>query len=181
DNIRAALDWSGKAFDGVERGLRLAGSLAWFWFMHGHMNEGRRWLERGLAAGPGGSAHARARVLAGVGIIARRQGDYKMGQAALERSLVILREVGDHWGVGFSLHHLGHVADEAIDYGQAKAFFGESLGAFRTAGDKWGVAASLNCLGEAMQRRGDFAGATPLLKESLTLCREIGDAWLSAY
>ena len=181
DNIRAALEWSSKAPRGVESGQRLAGALSWFWFMHGHMNEGRRWLERALAAGPAGSAHARARVLAGIGIIARRQGDYKTGQATLEQSLVTLREVGDHWGIGFSLHHLGHVADEAIDYGQAKAFYGESLVAFRTAGDKWGVAASLNCLGEAMQRRGDFAEATPLLKESLTLCREIGDAWLSAY
>jgi predicted ATPase/class 3 adenylate cyclase len=181
DNIRAALDWSGKESGSAEAGLRLAGSLSWFWFMHGHAQEGRQRLERALSAGAGGSAPARAKALAGTGIIARRQGEYQRAQAALEESLVLSQEMGDHWGIGFSLHHLGHVADEAISYDQAKARFHESLAAFRAAGDNWGVAASLNCLGEAMQHRGDNAEATPLLKESLTLCREIGDKWLSAY
>ncbi len=155
DNIRAALDWSGKLVGGAEAGLRLAGSLSWFWFMHGHMNEARQWLERALSAGTHGSASARAKVLAGTGIIARRQGDYNRGQAALEESLILLRELGDHWGIGFSLHHLGHVADEAIGYGRAKALFQESLVAFRAAGDKWGVAASVRLcsVGVTMPRR----------------------------
>jgi tetratricopeptide (TPR) repeat protein len=181
DNIRAALEWSGTEVGGAEPGLRLAGSLYWFWLMHGHVNEGRQWLEKALSNAAHTSGPARAKGLMGAGSLARRQGDYKGAEGSLQASLVLFRESGDQWGIGFSLHHLGHVAEESDDYGKATVRFEDSIAAFRKAGDKWGVAGGLNCLGEAMHHRGDYRGATPLLRESLTLYREIGDNWSSAY
>ena len=181
DNLRAALERSTKEAGDTEAGLRLAGRLYFFWFMHGHESEGRQWLEKVLSRGADASSSARAKALCGVGILARRQSDYKRAGASLQESLVLFRESGDRWGIGLSLHHLAHVAEELGDFGKAMALYEESLFPFREAGHKWGVAASLNCSGEAMQRRGDYSGATPLFQESMTICREIGDKWLLAY
>src|SRR5206468_8226074 len=57
DNLRAVLHRSigeveGVSFEdrgNVEVGLRLANALSWFWHRRGYYNEGRNWLERGLA------------------------------------------------------------------------------------------------------------------------------------
>src|SRR5262249_2891874 len=50
DNLRAALAWA-LAHGRVELALRPAWALGRFWLMHGHLREGRRWLEQALAAG----------------------------------------------------------------------------------------------------------------------------------
>ena len=48
DNLRAVLAWSlgdenkGQA---TELGVRLAGSLSFFWYLRGMLSEGRYWLE----------------------------------------------------------------------------------------------------------------------------------------
>ena len=44
DNLRAALDWA-QTHERGETVVRLGGALWWFWFMRGHMDEGRGWLE----------------------------------------------------------------------------------------------------------------------------------------
>ena len=181
DNLRAALQWSATEPGGADAGLRLAVALHWFWFMRNHLSEGRQWLERFLASSVNASNSSRATALFGIGLLARRQGDYKAAEPPLRDSVALFRESGDQSGIGLSLHHLAHVADESADSAKAVALFEESLGIFREAANTWGVAASLNCLGETLQHRGDYSNATPMLRESLRLCREIGDRWLTAY
>src|SRR5206468_13039752 len=52
DNVRAALTWSLTDEGDAELGQRLAGSLAWYWYMRGRLQEGRRWADRLVARGP---------------------------------------------------------------------------------------------------------------------------------
>src|SRR5207245_7267373 len=58
DNFRAVL---ALRLEGGEAGagLQLAGMLWWFWFLHGYLSEGRRWLEALLAASRSASAPPR--------------------------------------------------------------------------------------------------------------------------
>src|SRR5262249_10539005 len=69
DNLRAALDWIVEQGD-VDTGLRFAIVLKLFWFMRGHLIEGRERLAQVLALGKG-SIDARAKALDSAGLLAR--------------------------------------------------------------------------------------------------------------
>ncbi|HEY8602256.1 MAG TPA: BTAD domain-containing putative transcriptional regulator, partial [Thermomicrobiales bacterium] len=78
DNLRAASDWliaGGEAYGA----LRLSGALWWYWYVRGHLTEGREQLARALAL-PSGDADGdrlappRAKALLGAGVLAWRQG-----------------------------------------------------------------------------------------------------------
>ena len=61
DNLRGALSWSLKGGD-VETALRLCTSLWHFWWVRGHLTEGRKWLEATLELAAGkGNKSSRAR------------------------------------------------------------------------------------------------------------------------
>jgi len=178
DNLRAALDWAREhAGDGDERALQLAGALWRFWWMRGHLAEGRRWLE-GLLVRGGGSAAVRARALNGAGNLAWGQGDYAGATAWYEESIVFWRQVGDAVGIARALSNLGLVLYEQGDLGGAQARHEESMALHRQQHDPdlWSIAATLNNLGRAVHEQGDRTRARALFAESLALKQEIGDS-----
>jgi len=178
DNIRAALDWAReRAGDGDEMALQLAGALWRFWWMRGHLAEGRRWLE-GLLGRGGGSPAVRAQALNGAGNLAWSQGDYARATAWYEESIVFWRQVGDAVGIARALSNLGLVLHEQGGLGGAQARYEESLALHRQQRDLdlWSIAATLNNLGRAVHEQGDRARARALFAESLALKREIGDS-----
>jgi tetratricopeptide (TPR) repeat protein len=176
DNLRAALRRSLENRE-TEEMLRLAGALWRFWYVRGYLSEGREWLERVLAEGGGTSPPARAKALAGAGILAWRQGDYGRAKMLFEESLALYRELGNNRGIAESLRGLGFVARDQRDYEGAVELFEESLALSRKVEDKWGIAWPLNDLGVVALSQGDYGRAVELCKESLFLFREIGDGW----
>ncbi len=58
ENLRAALGWATRTGDSKLQ-LRLASSLAHFWWSRGYLSEGREWLASALARGPDAPAEAR--------------------------------------------------------------------------------------------------------------------------
>jgi predicted ATPase len=84
DNLRAALAWSAQQGDG-ERLLRLAAALRSFWFVRGHLSEGRRWLEEALARGDGARFEVWAQAANGAGNLAYHQGDFPSSPTTRER------------------------------------------------------------------------------------------------
>jgi non-specific serine/threonine protein kinase len=194
DNLRVALRWTvalppqpgGRSVKerqrrrgDAEQGLRLAAALRGFWEAHGHLSEGREWLER-LLAGQGSpddvnAEHTRAKALNGAGWLALKQGDYERAVALCEESLTLGRELGDKAAIALSLLNLGVVALDQGHYERAMTLNEESLVLGRELGDTWGIAASLANLGTVAMEQGDYGRAAPLLEESAALLREQGD------
>jgi len=180
DNLRAALRWA-LAHD-PETALRLAGALYWFWYVRGHLAEGRRWLERTLEAAPEAPELPRARAMLGSGLLAHRQGD-AVAVPLLERSLALARGLDDAFGVAMALGLLALWAEDVGDYRTSMCLMEDALalegsGDFGLPGTLSGLAVSH--MGIAAWGLGDTARATELLARSLVANRAAGDVWGAA-
>ena len=174
DNLRAALAWSLRGGGDPVVGARLVAALWWFWYVHGHLTEGRAWLEEAL---PAATSELRLRALDGAGSLAHAQGDYDRATERYGELLRLAREAGDVYGAARGLGCLGLVAQYRGDDARMAALHEEALPLFRQLGDRWNVAWSLGFLGAAAHRAGDDARAVALHEESLALLRGVGDGW----
>ncbi|GAC1633155.1 MAG: BTAD domain-containing putative transcriptional regulator [Chloroflexota bacterium] len=176
DNLRAALAWAEEAGEATLR-LRLAGALGQFWFIHGHATEGRRQLERALAANPEAEDFPRARALRALGGLARQQGELDGAVAYFEESLALFRTVGDERWTAFTLFGLGSAWRDRGDWRHAMELFEASLVLSQDRGGAWGFVRGLplGILAWFLLERGDQLRAVPLLEEALTLGRALGD------
>jgi predicted ATPase/DNA-binding XRE family transcriptional regulator/tetratricopeptide (TPR) repeat protein len=179
-NLRAALRWLDESGDAASL-LRLAGALFWFWYIRGPLAEGRRWLERALAAHAGQQpSAARARALVGAALLAHFQDDEAEARTWLELAEREARDLGDPWLLAFALLLLGIVAEDRGDYRHAGVRFAESLALFQRANDLANAGLALNHLGVAAWGEGDLQRATELCEEALALQRASNDAWGAA-
>jgi predicted ATPase/DNA-binding XRE family transcriptional regulator len=176
DNLRAALWWA-QAHEQVETGLRLAAALQRFWELHGHLYEGRGWLERLFATAEWSAVatSVRAKALSAAGRLAYRQGDYALATPMLEQSLALARDVGDGQTIAGAIGNLGMLAMAQGDYIKATALLEESLAFWSILGDRWGLASTLDDLGTIAHLLGDNKRATVLKTASLNLARAAGD------
>ncbi|MCG8348864.1 MAG: tetratricopeptide repeat protein [Chloroflexales bacterium] len=180
DNIRAALQYLIKRGD-TESALRIAGALGRFWWIQGHLDEGRQWLDRVLAmplSAPDEAILAlRAKVLTVAGALAMRQDDTAVALHLFEAGLAINQQMEDHPGMARLFASLGLLAMAREDYTAARTRFEASLAIWRDLNNTWGVASNLGNLGYVALLQGDDATAQSLLDESLALLRQIGDTW----
>jgi predicted ATPase/DNA-binding CsgD family transcriptional regulator len=174
DNLRTALTWSLDRGE-TEMALRLGGALWRFWFVRGHLTEGRRWLEKGLAEGSGSSPSLLAKALAGAGVLAHYQGDLGQAAAGCGESLRLYRQLGDKAGIAAALNGLALVARSGGNILAARAMYEESVALLREVGDKGAIAYTLTYLGLVVYHQGNFEMARSLSAEGLGLYREIGD------
>lgn len=181
-NLRAALQWASTGGE-AETGLRLAGALARFWWLQGHLSEGRGHLERLLALPEAASpTAARVAALQALGMLISRHADFDDdagGQAAArachEEGLAIARALDDRPRVVAALRELGRLGSELGDWAAARPRLEESLLIAREMGDRDAIALALSELGSLALFEEDYARAGPLLTESLVLFQERGD------
>ena len=179
DNLRAALQWA-KGSGALEAGLRLAGSLARFWYLRGFWKEGREWL-RGLVAQasveaplPDPLARAKARALAGAGWLADADGSEVPFYA---ESLVLSRQVGDKWGEAFALRGLVIISSNLTDLEHAMAYLQKSLALFLALDDPWGLGLVFFGLGWLAISRDKIDEAGQHWEAALGYFRHAGDRW----
>jgi predicted ATPase/Tfp pilus assembly protein PilF len=176
-NFRAALAWCRSTNPGL--GLQLAGALSRFWWMQGHLTEGRRWLDSLLTkvdiSGVSDPILARAHI--GIGTLAWCQSDFNAAYHHFENALQLYRRAGERAGEAASLNALGLAARGLGNYAQAWTRHEESLNMRRALGLEVGVASSLNNLGVLAQRQGDIERARAYHEESLQIRRNLGDHW----
>ena len=177
NNLRAALGWSREVAD-AEIGLRLAAALWRFWSIHGHLREGRDWLETLLALDARQrevALHVRAKALHGAGVLAYHQDDYARAIQLYEECLALRRTLHDRSGIAAMLNNLAIIAAQQDDYPRAIVLYEESLALKEEAHDERGVATTLNGLGIVLDLQGEHERAWELLSRSLAIKRRLGD------
>jgi predicted ATPase/class 3 adenylate cyclase len=183
-NLRAALTWSLETAaadpepadrERAATGLRLVQALAYFWYRHGYVTEGRRWLERAieLTAEDGGAPLAQAAHW--LGVLLQQQGEPQAALSFLERSLAIWRDLGDQDQQARELNSLGITHHFLGDLDTARALLEDSAAISREIGSDPRLAAALTNLGQAESDAGNFDHATQVLQEALAVDQKQGD------
>jgi predicted ATPase len=177
-NLRAALSWSKADKSAVQTGLRLAGALNYYWFLHNSVREGRAWLEGMLErTDDTDRSAARGHALIGAGWLDWVEGDYAAASLRAEEGLSIVRELGDQRELGNAEWLLGLVRLGQRNSAVALPLLEESRTLFKDLGDVSGEAFTLYYLGMAAYFSGDRAGARAHYEESLRLFQEQGDVF----
>jgi predicted ATPase/class 3 adenylate cyclase/DNA-binding CsgD family transcriptional regulator len=181
DNLRAVMQWAMEQAGGDETGhrkettLRLSAALRRFWLMHGHISEGRSFIEQALTARQGIVASVQAKALQAAASLAVFIDDTERAEMLCAESLRLCRELGGRAGIAFSLLLLGALASTMGNSHGARMHTEEALALFREVGDKGGIAWSLSNLAEFMSYQGGYARARALFEESLAMHRASGD------
>jgi predicted ATPase/class 3 adenylate cyclase/DNA-binding CsgD family transcriptional regulator len=181
ENLRAVLHWSlekagdEEATQRKETALRLGAALRRFWLMHGHLSEGRSFLEQALTARRGIVASVRVKALLAAASLAVFVDDTERAERLCEESLTLCRELGDRAGIAFSLYLLGMVANTTGSLATARMYTEEALALGREVGDMGGIAWSLNSLAILVSEQGEYSRAHALFEESLAMHRASGD------
>jgi predicted ATPase/class 3 adenylate cyclase len=196
DNLRAMLEWARRQQE-VALGLRLAGALSRFWVLHGHLSEGRDWLEGLLAVAaaresPSGAGHPTnaskalpeqvlAKALFGAGELTTYQHDLTQAASLLMQSLTLARETGDVALAVRVLNRLGLAAEYQDDFRPATAWFEESLALARELGDPLLIRLPLCSLGRVAYLEGNLQRAEARFAAVVAIERQAGDLLWLAY
>jgi predicted ATPase len=174
DNFRAALE---RALAAGQAGpaLALAGALAPFWAVRGHVGEGRGWIAAALSADTAhGDPRARAAALDGAAQLAFAHGDFRAQRDLLQESLGIWRGLGQAARVAHCLSDLGVAAHIHGEPGTARSLLDQALESARLAADQRQIAMALNGLGR-LALQDDPPKAAAYLQASLACIRQTGD------
>lgn len=173
DNLRAALEWSELRPDCAERGLRLAGSLHWFWFVRGRFTEARGRLER-LLARDGAAPSVRLRALVAAGYLAFWKGDFIATPPLLAEGVRLARAVEEPAWAAFAQCGLGAAASGRGDHALAHAKLDAAVTAARGIDDRWVTAFALHFLAQCATNMGDVALAGSLLQVCIDMLDHLG-------
>jgi predicted ATPase/class 3 adenylate cyclase len=178
DNLRTALDWL-EASAETELALRMAGALAEFWAVKGHLTEGRRRIEHALGADERPTA-ARAKALNGAADLANGSGDIATARLRAEEGLALNRTLGRAWGTADSLLLLGIASNGEGDFVRARELIDESVCLFRDLGDERNTLEATRFLAWTYRELGDLDQARALLERNVRQAHALGDKQIEA-
>jgi non-specific serine/threonine protein kinase len=192
DNLRAALGWcldESTARDqkpaGAALAVRLAAAIWRFWWLHGYLAEGSRWLARALAGPPSDSSpagvSARATALLGVANLSAYQGDYRAAVTFMTENLSFCREAGYDRGVIFALQRLGFYLTHLGEGERGVRLCEESVALARQMGHPATLAAALHSSAIVANYVGRYEQSVILSEEAVDLLRDLGNVTVIAY
>ncbi|MFR9805097.1 ATP-binding protein [Pseudonocardia sp. RS010] len=132
-NVRAALDFCFTHADEYATGLRMAGSLWFFWNASGHLRDGRLWLERALDLVPT-EGPDRAKALWALGWYAMVQGDAVAADRSLRACIELAERTANDHALARALQFLGTVAQIRGDLESARDLLVTAMGRHEKAG-----------------------------------------------
>jgi predicted ATPase/DNA-binding CsgD family transcriptional regulator len=178
ENLRAALDWlldeahAGSDSEGV---LRVVAALELYWGRGGHLQEGRRWLERALEASGASPPALRAQALRAGANLAWGQGDYETQRRHLEEALELVR--GDAADTATILSSLGMAAAARGDLAQARAHWEESVAVSRAHSERWALRTQHLSLALVDLEEGQLEDASRRLADMVAAAQRLGDPY----
>ena len=173
DNMRTALAWLQE--HAPMQLVLLVGQLWPFWRDHGHITEGRAWLQTALQlADPTTDSFERAWLLTGSGALAYEQGDFTFATPLLQEAIDLLRPTSHLHLLAHALCILGRCLDLQGKSEDARPLLQESLELHRQHNDLIGIATTLRHLGVVQCRLQELDVARQLLEESITRLRMLG-------
>jgi len=92
-----------------------------------------------------------------------------------EEGRTLLKELGNTWGVAYSLNLSGRIALSEGDSTTARSLAEEGLALFRELGIQAGIASSLSLIAQVEAHQGNYTAARSLYEEILTQARETDD------
>ncbi|MET9830670.1 LuxR C-terminal-related transcriptional regulator [Streptomyces sp. NPDC006385] len=181
DNLRAALDFSLTTPGERLPGLRLAGTLWFYWHACGAPREGRHWLDRALAANPEPTPE-RARGLWIAGLLAAATHDLTAGLALAREAHALARVLDDAAEAAHAEYVIGVITLFMDDLPTALAHFESSVARGPVPGqhlslhglDQVELACALGFLGEADR-------AVEVCERALRMCERHGEEWVRSY
>lgn len=181
DNLRAALDFGLTAPGEALAGLRLAGTLWFYWHACGAPREGRHWLDRALEANPE-PTRERARGLWASGLLAGCPEDLTRGRRRAEDARALAQSLGDAAEAAHADYAIGVIRLFSGELPAALAHFEAGVARGRVPGqhlslvamDQVELACALGYLGQADR-------AVEVCGRALRLCEEHGEEWVRSY
>ncbi|EPJ39839.1 hypothetical protein STAFG_3106 [Streptomyces afghaniensis 772] len=181
DNLRAALDFSLSTPGEARAGLRLAGTLWFYWHACGAPREGLYWLDRALAANPEPTPE-RARGLWVAGLLAAATQDFPRGRRHARDALALARLLGHAAEAAHAEYVIGVLRLFGDDLPGALRHFETTVARGPVPGqhlsvvglDQVELACALGFLGEADR-------AVEVCERALGLCERHGELWVRSY
>ncbi|MGW7494870.1 LuxR C-terminal-related transcriptional regulator [Streptomyces luteogriseus] len=181
DNLRAALDFSLSTPGEALAGLRLAGTLWFYWHACGASREGLYWLDRALAAAPE-PTRERARGLWVAGLLAAATRDFPRGHRHAAEALALARALGDAAEAAHAEYVIGVIRLFGDDLPGALRHFETTVARGPVPGqhlslvglDQVELACALAFLGEAER-------AVEVCEQALALCERHDEKWVRSY
>jgi len=170
DNIRGALDWARMSRPEVE--AQLAGAIAYYWRLQGHVREARERIARALA---GYEQHdrIRARALTHLGEL---EDPGPEALAHLDEALRLWREEGDALGEALTLEVIGGTHLYSGKYRPARLAFQQSLALRRKVGAlELEGAGALAGLCQLLVASGKIERVEPMAQELYELGKRYGN------
>jgi predicted ATPase/DNA-binding CsgD family transcriptional regulator len=167
-NAQAALTWLESTGQG-EQFIRLACAFRRFWFIRGHFEIGRTWLERAARLAvdqvslPTG---LRAEALHDAGTLAIGQGKLTEARTHALASLELARTLDDRRPLAQATGLLSMISYRETDYETGLHLVNEALGYSRQANDSEGIAWALHTIGTIALDTDDLEGSRGMLVEA---------------
>lgn len=168
-NFRSALSWA-LAAEENEIAISMATALWRYWWIRGHWQEGRTWLEQAIQRFPADTIAAqrlRARALRSLGGLCVAQGDHRAARIALEQGLTLARVAGDAYVEALVLSSLATLCCSEGDFAQAETLMLQSMDYDNKTNNERDLAVSYGMLGEIGLYQADYPKAEYYLRQAI--------------
>lgn len=176
DNLRAALRWSSDREAAML--AHLSAAIRNFWILHSYLTEGREWLKIALAQSGQTDSDVQFKLLHGVGVLSRLQGDFETARQMHEEALRVAKAENNLYQIALSGKSLGLVASQRGAFTAAKNFYLDALVIYSELKNKLGIAQTFNSLGDLARVEDDYISARPFYEKALEAGRHLGNKQL---